>query len=181
MAKYFCSSPEVQPTRLKIDGKMDEPIKTTLRYDSGIEKLLQNALGEYKITTLNKLIIHLIKLALIENPKEIGILKKTIKVKDEQIRQIEKSKSLVESRFNQFKELLQLNFSSKNNLANFLYSERVNDGKGGAYSKSAYDFFESNKISYTREELNNFSQYLIENRIDKPTMNDFKTFKLVSK
>ena len=156
---------------------MKDITKTTLRYESDIEKLLQDSLETYNFKTINGLVNHLIKLALIENPKEIEGLKNEIKRLNDELRQKEKSNSYVKSRFNQLKVLVQDKKRINDSIDSFLHNEPIDDGRSGAYSQLASEFFSVNKLSYTRKDLNLFSEYLYENKIEAPSSEDFKTFK----
>lgn len=155
----------------------DDIVKSTLRYDKEMEKNLEKAFAKSGFKTMNKFINHLLNQSLFDFPQEVTQLQNQIKSLTDDLRQAHKEKGFVEGRFDQLKELIQQRNRVEEVIANLISKEPIQDGKGGAYSKLAYSFFETNKLSFSREELNGFSKYLIDNDIEKPSMIHFNEFK----
>lgn len=85
---------------------METTKKFTLRYESDIEKLLNDSIKDSSCNTMNSFIIHLIKLALVENPATVKNLKKEKALLNEELLKAQKQLSTFELKHEQLVTLL---------------------------------------------------------------------------
>lgn len=92
---------------------MEERKKFTYRYDDNTEKLLNEGLTKFKISSLNKLIDKLIYDALVQNPIELNALKTQIQELQNKLNICQAQKGQVDKQFAQLKSAVKQDFENR--------------------------------------------------------------------
>jgi hypothetical protein len=92
---------------------MEDRKKFTYRYNTDTEKLLNEALKKYNLSSLNKLIDKLIVDALVAFPDEQKTLKHQVKESQDKFNKCTIEKGQVENKLNQLKLAIKQDFENK--------------------------------------------------------------------
>jgi len=99
---------------------MEERKKFTYRYDESIEKLLNDGLQKYGLSSINKLIDLLVIEAIEKQPKAISTLKNDIKKLQDQLKNTLGEKQKTEDQLNELKSCIKQDFENRQRIKDLI-------------------------------------------------------------